>query len=72
MKRIAPIRDKAIYTNEANTQIGLVLRARLVPEPTRRQEDVDRAINSIKALRRRVGRITIQDLLAARHEGHDR
>jgi prevent-host-death family protein len=44
--------------------------ARLVPEAQRRQAEVDQAIASLGELRRRVGRITITDLLAARHEGH--
>ncbi|WP_034996815.1 type II toxin-antitoxin system Phd/YefM family antitoxin [Beijerinckia mobilis] len=44
--------------------------ARLVPEPDRRQEDIDKAINGIKALRKRTGKITLEELLSARHEGH--
>ena len=44
--------------------------ARLVPEADRRQADIDRAIDSIKALRRRTGTISSVDLLSARHEGH--
>jgi prevent-host-death family protein len=44
--------------------------ARLVPEAQRRQAEVDQAIASLGELRRRVGRITIADLLATRHEGH--
>lgn len=44
--------------------------ARIVPEPQRRQEEVDKAIESIKALRRRIGKITLDELLSARHEGH--
>jgi prevent-host-death family protein len=44
--------------------------ARLVPESTRRQEEVDQAMASIRALRGRTGRITVADLLSARHEGH--
>ncbi len=44
--------------------------ARLVPEVNRRQEEIDRAIESIKALRARTGSITLDDLLSARDEGH--
>ena len=44
--------------------------ARIVPEPHRRQEEVDKAIESIKALRKRTGKITLDELLSARHEGH--
>jgi len=44
--------------------------ARIVPEAHRRQEEVDRAIDRIKALRKRTGKITLEELLSARHEGH--
>lgn len=44
--------------------------ARLVPEAQRRQEEIDRAIETIKKLRERTGRISVEDLLSARHEGH--
>lgn len=44
--------------------------ARLTPEAHRRQEEIDRAIAGIRALRKRTGRITLDELLAARHEGH--
>ncbi len=44
--------------------------ARIVPEPQRRQEEVDKAIESIKALRKRIGKITLDELLSTRHEGH--
>jgi prevent-host-death family protein len=44
--------------------------ARIVPEADRRQEEIDRAIESIKALRRRTGKLTLDELLAFRHEGH--
>ena len=44
--------------------------ARIVPELARRQEEIDRAIHSIKALRKRTGRITVEEILSARHEGH--
>jgi prevent-host-death family protein len=43
--------------------------ARLVPEAHRRQEEIDRAIQSIRALRQRTGKITLAELLSARHEG---
>jgi len=45
--------------------------ARIVPEVDHRQQEVDQAIDSIKTLRRRTGTITVQDLLTARHEGHE-
>ncbi|MBV9492098.1 MAG: type II toxin-antitoxin system prevent-host-death family antitoxin [Verrucomicrobia bacterium] len=44
--------------------------ARIVPDAHRRQEEVDRAIDSIKALRKRTAKITLAELLSARHEGH--
>lgn len=44
--------------------------ARLVPEADRRQEEIDRAIAAIKALQKRTGKITVKELLSARHEGH--
>ncbi len=34
--------------------------ARIVPEPARRQEEIDRAIEGIKRLRQRTGRITVE------------
>ncbi|HEX5325603.1 MAG TPA: type II toxin-antitoxin system prevent-host-death family antitoxin [Acetobacteraceae bacterium] len=43
---------------------------RIVPEPSRRQQEIDRAIDGIRALQQRTGRITADELLSARHEGH--
>ena len=43
--------------------------ARIVPEVDRRQEEVDRAIASIRALRERNKRVTVEELLSARVEG---
>lgn len=44
--------------------------ARIVPESGRRPEDIDAAIESIKELRKRTGKISLDALLSARHEGH--
>jgi prevent-host-death family protein len=44
--------------------------ARLVPEAERRQADIDAAIEGIRARRSRTGRIALDELLSARHEGH--
>ncbi|HTR15933.1 MAG TPA: type II toxin-antitoxin system prevent-host-death family antitoxin [Acetobacteraceae bacterium] len=44
--------------------------ARLVPEADRRQAEIDQAIARIRALRPRTGKIPLDELLAARHEGH--
>jgi prevent-host-death family protein len=43
--------------------------ARIVPEVDRRQEEVDKAIANIRALRERNGKVTVEELLAARDEG---
>jgi len=43
--------------------------ARIVPEIDRRQEEVDKAIASIRALRQRNARVTVEELLSAREEG---
>jgi prevent-host-death family protein len=44
--------------------------ARIVPEPHRRQEEIDKGIESIKMLRKHAGKITLDELFSARHEGH--
>ena len=41
--------------------------ARIVPQAARRQEEIDRAIERIKRLRARTGRITTDELLSSRH-----
>ena len=46
--------------------------ARIVPERSGRQTDIDRAIESIKSLRKRAGKMSVADILSARHEGHER
>ena len=43
--------------------------ARIVPEVDRRQEEIDTSMASIRELRRRTGRITLDELLSARDEG---
>jgi prevent-host-death family protein len=43
--------------------------ARIVPEVDRRREEVESAIASIQARRKRMGRITFAELKAARDEG---
>jgi prevent-host-death family protein len=44
--------------------------ARIVPEAHRRQAEIDRAIDSIRAIGRRTGRVSVEDVLSARHERH--
>lgn len=46
--------------------------ARIVPERDRRQEEIDKAIANIQALRKRTGRIRVDELLSARDEGRKR
>ena len=44
--------------------------ARLVPEAQRRHAEIDQAIAALAELRQRAGKLSIAELLAARHEGH--
>lgn len=45
--------------------------ARLVPEAERRRAEIDEAVESILALRKRLkGKITLEELLSSIHEGH--
>ena len=44
--------------------------ARLVPEADRRRAEIDRAIESIRALRQRAGKTSLDEWLATRHVGH--
>lgn len=45
--------------------------ARVTPEfADRRRDEIDRAIETFKAVRLRTGKITTEDLLSSRHEGH--
>ena len=44
--------------------------ARIVPETNRRQAEIDQAIANIRALRRHTGKITQEEILSFRHEGH--
>ncbi len=43
--------------------------ARLVPEGDRRRAEIDSAIEAIKSIRKRTGKVTVEDLLSARDEG---
>ena len=42
--------------------------ARIVPEVDRRQEEVDRALASILELRKRTGKVTLEEIRSAREE----
>jgi len=44
--------------------------ARLVPEAGRRQVEIDQAIEGIQKLRQRAGKLTVEEILSSRHEGH--
>lgn len=44
--------------------------ARLVPEADRRRHEIETAVETIRSIRRRTGKITTADLLSSRHEGH--
>jgi len=44
--------------------------ARIIPETDRRQAEIDKAIANIRALRQRTGKVTAEEILAFRHEGH--
>ena len=44
--------------------------ARMIPETDRRQQEIDKAIDDIKALRLQTGKITVEELISAKHEGH--
>jgi prevent-host-death family protein len=43
--------------------------ARIVPDVDRRQTEIEQAIESIQQLRKRTGRVSVEDLLHARDEG---
>jgi prevent-host-death family protein len=43
--------------------------ARIVPEVNRRQEEVDRALASIRELRMRTLKVSIDEILSAKEEG---
>ena len=45
--------------------------ARLAPEVERRQDEIDAAIENIKRLRKNMPRLTVAEILSARHEGHE-
>jgi prevent-host-death family protein len=44
--------------------------ARLVPEADRQQERIDKTLEAIKILRKTMPRLTLDEILSARHEGH--
>ena len=45
--------------------------ARLVPEADRRQAEINQAVANIRAMRRgKADKLTLDEILASRHEGH--
>jgi prevent-host-death family protein len=44
--------------------------ARIVPEADRRRGELDRVMAEIEEFRQTMPRISLEELLAARHEGH--
>ncbi len=44
--------------------------ARLVPDETARQGEIDEALEGIKALRKNTRKMTRAELVSAKHEGH--
>ena len=44
--------------------------ARLVPDEERRRAAYDQAVRIIKEIGQRTGKVTLQEILDARHEGH--
>ncbi|HEY1941819.1 MAG TPA: type II toxin-antitoxin system prevent-host-death family antitoxin [Roseiarcus sp.] len=44
--------------------------ARLAPEGDPRQRTIDQALDELDAFRRTMPRLTLEEILAARHEGH--
>ena len=43
--------------------------ARIVPEADRRQAEVDRALTSIRELRKRTLKVSVEEILSAKEEG---
>jgi prevent-host-death family protein len=44
--------------------------ARIVPEASQRQKEIDQAMADIQELRKHTGKVSIEEILAWRHEGH--
>ncbi len=45
--------------------------ARLVPEDTRRQEEIAKVLADLDDLRKTMPPLTLDEILSARHEGHN-
>ena len=44
--------------------------ARIVSEASQRQREIDEAIDDIEELRKHTGKVSVEEILAWRHEGH--
>jgi prevent-host-death family protein len=44
--------------------------ARIIPEADRRRREIDNALADIRELRKHTGEVSLEELLAWRHEGH--
>ena len=44
--------------------------ARIIPEADRRRREIENALADIRELRKRTGEVSLEELLAWRHEGH--
>lgn len=44
--------------------------ARLVPDESSRKQDVEQAIAKIRELRKSFGKVSIEEIIASKHEGH--
>jgi len=44
--------------------------ARIIPEADRRRHEIDEALADIRELRKHTGEVSLEELLAWRHEGH--
>jgi prevent-host-death family protein len=44
--------------------------ARIVPEASQRQQEIDQAMADIEELRKHTGKVSIEEILAWRHEDH--
>jgi prevent-host-death family protein len=68
--RLAELLDKVEHGETiVITRHGRAI-ARLVPEADRRQAEIDRAIESIRTLRKRTKKTSLKEILSSRHEGH--
>lgn len=44
--------------------------ARLVPDESSRKQDVEQAIAKIRELRKSFGKVSIEEIISSKHEGH--